>query len=166
MLHPAAVEFIERLSLLAESAGIPRIGGCILGLLVMEESPLSSDELVSRLQVSKGSVSANIRLLESRGVVRRISHLGDRKDRFEVDASFPERMIERSLAEQRSMRLVAMEARSRLPSRYVRAKDALRRIEAFSTISVESMERMLTKWRESAHEDEAAATVHEDVAVS
>lgn len=165
-LHPAAVEFIERVSLLAESAGIPRIGGCILGLLVLEESPLSLDDLASRLQASRGSVSVNVRLLETRGVVRRVSRLGERRDLFEIDESFPVRMIERSLEEQRTMHLAATEARRRLPDRYPGAKAALRRIEAFTSISVESMERIVAQWRERDVAREGSTTAEEGTVAS
>ncbi|MCM2314203.1 MAG: winged helix-turn-helix transcriptional regulator [Thermoanaerobaculia bacterium] len=150
-LHPAAVEFIERLALVVESAGIPRVGGRILGLLIVEGEPLSCRELAARLQVSRGSVSMNTRLLESRGVIHRLSRLGERRDLFGLDDGFPERMIARSLEAQRAMLQLAAEARSRLPARCVRARSDLDRIESFSRIAVETMELMLEKWRNSTH---------------
>jgi DNA-binding transcriptional regulator GbsR (MarR family) len=73
-LYPAAVGFIEQISLLAESAGFPRIGG----LFSVQEEPLSFDELVSLLQISRGSASINTRLLEARSVLRRSCRLGER----------------------------------------------------------------------------------------
>lgn len=147
-LHPASVEFIEQISLISESAGIPRIGGRILGLLVVEEDALSAEDLASLLQISRASVSTNTRLLESHGVIRRVSHLGDRRVLFEIDPSYPDRLIERSLEEQRALRAISTATRLKLPAESVRARAVLRRIEAFTELSVETTERMLQAWRD------------------
>lgn len=57
------MEFIEELALFYEKWGVPRIGGKILGLLLTEEGKLSSEDIASKLAISKGSVSTNLRLL-------------------------------------------------------------------------------------------------------
>jgi DNA-binding transcriptional regulator GbsR (MarR family) len=149
-LHPAAVEFIEQLSLLAESAGLPRAGGSIVGLLVVEEQPLSSDDLAVALQVSRATVSTNIRFLESRGIIRRLSRLGERKDVFEVDSNLPEKMIEQSLASQRAISRLAAETRDRLPESRARSIRLLRRIEELASVWVKAAEAVLETWRASS----------------
>ena len=50
--------------------GLPRSIGEIYGLLFISESSLSLDDLVRRLQISKGSASQGLRLLKSLGAVR------------------------------------------------------------------------------------------------
>ena len=49
--------------------GLPRSIGEIYGLLFISRSPLSLDDLVLRLQISKGSVSQGLRMLKSLGAV-------------------------------------------------------------------------------------------------
>jgi DNA-binding transcriptional regulator GbsR (MarR family) len=50
--------------------GLPRSIGEIYGLLFISPSPLSIDDLVHRLQISKGSASQGLRMLKSLGAVR------------------------------------------------------------------------------------------------
>jgi len=49
--------------------GLPRSIGEIYGLLFISQSPLSLDDLVKRLNISKGSASQGLRLLKSLGAV-------------------------------------------------------------------------------------------------
>lgn len=50
--------------------GLPRSIGEIYGLLFISRSPLSLDDLVCRLDISKGSASQGLRMLKSLGAVR------------------------------------------------------------------------------------------------
>lgn len=50
--------------------GLPRSIGEIYGLLFVSRSPLSLDDLVLRLKISKGSASQGLRMLKSLGAVR------------------------------------------------------------------------------------------------
>lgn len=50
--------------------GLPRSIGEIYGLLFVSRSPLSLDDLVERLRISKGSASQGLRMLKSLGAVR------------------------------------------------------------------------------------------------
>ena len=83
-LHPAAVDFIERMGLNAQADGMPRIAGRIMGLMVLDGGPLAFGELAERLQVSRGSISTNVRLLEGMGVIERVAKPGDRSDYFRL----------------------------------------------------------------------------------
>lgn len=146
-IHPAAVEFIEHLALLAEADGLPRIAGRIVGLLIIRQEPVSFDEIVEQLQVSRGSVSTNTRLLESRGVLRRVSHIGERKDLFDVGPDFLERMSQQQLQRQRAVQRIAAEARRNLPPSHARARDALKRLENITALLVEATEKTLAAWK-------------------
>ncbi len=77
-------EFVEQLGLIGEADGLPRIAGRILGLLVIYGGPLSFAEIAQRLQVSRGSVSTNTRLLEHFGVIERVARPGERQDYFSL----------------------------------------------------------------------------------
>lgn len=66
-LEPGRQRFIEKLGLYYENYGIPRIGGRIIGLILTAEAPVSAEEIVRALSVSRSSVSTNIRLLQMAG---------------------------------------------------------------------------------------------------
>ena len=68
----------------AEKFGFSRIAGQLEGLLLFSRQPMSLDEMAERLEVSKGSVSTNIRLLERWKVARKVYHKGARKNFYEI----------------------------------------------------------------------------------
>lgn len=71
----------------AEKFGFSRIAGQLEGLLLFSRQPMSLDEMAERLEVSKGSVSTNIRLLERWKVVKKVYHRGARKNFYEIRGS-------------------------------------------------------------------------------
>ncbi len=85
-------EFIESLGLILQAEGFPRIAGRLLGIFVLRGGPLSFQELCDTLQVSRGSVSTNTRLLESLGAVERVAVTGERQDYFRLADTPYERM--------------------------------------------------------------------------
>ena len=94
-------DFVERFGLIAQAQGLSRIAGRIMGLIIIEGGPISFGELSKRLQVSRGSISTNTRLLESLGIVERTSRSGERQDYFEI-ASTPYKRLLRVQSEQLS----------------------------------------------------------------
>lgn len=68
----------------AEKFGFSRIAGQLEGLLLFAQQPMPLDEMADRLEVSKGSVSTNIRFLERWKVVRKVYHRGTRKNYYEI----------------------------------------------------------------------------------
>ena len=83
-MHSQTVYLIERMGLVLELEGLPRIAGRIFGLLLVSEDARSLDDLAADLQVSKGSVSTNARLLEQRGLLERLCRPADRRDYYSV----------------------------------------------------------------------------------
>ena len=71
--------FIESMGLFFERQGVPRIGGRILGLLMLAEKPLALGEIAELLRVSLASVSTNVRQLQANGSVEPTSIPGDRR---------------------------------------------------------------------------------------
>jgi DNA-binding transcriptional regulator GbsR (MarR family) len=57
--------------------GLPPSIGEIYGLLFISQSPLSLDDLVQRLKISKGSASQGLRTLKSLGAVRETNGNGN-----------------------------------------------------------------------------------------
>ena len=63
--------------------GLPRSIGEIYGLLFISPAPLSLDDLVRRLHISKGSASQGMRLLKSLGAVREVAGAVERRTYYE-----------------------------------------------------------------------------------
>ena len=63
--------------------GLPRSLGEIYGLLFISKEPLSLDDLVRLLGISKGSVSQGLRTLRTLGAVREATNNGDRRTYYE-----------------------------------------------------------------------------------
>jgi DNA-binding transcriptional regulator GbsR (MarR family) len=66
---------------------LPRSLGEIYGLLYSSEEPLAFDDFVTRLDLSKGSVSEGLRLLRSLGAINLVPVDGSRKDHFTAEVS-------------------------------------------------------------------------------
>jgi DNA-binding transcriptional regulator GbsR (MarR family) len=81
----ATHEFVERVALLYEQSGLPRIAGRILGWLLICDPPLqSATELAAAVGASKGSVSTMTRMLLNMGLISAASKRGDRRDYFHI----------------------------------------------------------------------------------
>ncbi|MFC7338040.1 GbsR/MarR family transcriptional regulator [Haloferula chungangensis] len=65
--------------------GLPRSIGEIYGLLFVAPQPLSLDDFVARLGMSKGSASQGLRTLRDLGAVRETSVEGARRVFYEAD---------------------------------------------------------------------------------
>ena len=66
---------------------LPRSLGEIYGLLYSSREPLAFDDLVTRLDLSKGSVSEGLRWLRSLGAVKLVPVEKSRKDHFTAEIS-------------------------------------------------------------------------------
>jgi DNA-binding transcriptional regulator GbsR (MarR family) len=75
-------EFVAIFSDLADLFGNPRSHGAIYGLLFSSERPLSMDEIIMRLDISKGSASQGLRQLEELGAILRAKEDGERSHTY------------------------------------------------------------------------------------
>ena len=71
----------------ASLIGLPRSIGEIYGLLFCTPKALSFDELVERLQISKGSVSQGLKVLRQLGAVKLHYVPGSRRDHYQPELS-------------------------------------------------------------------------------
>jgi DNA-binding transcriptional regulator GbsR (MarR family) len=67
---------------LVQTLGLPKSYGEIYGLLYASTEPLSFNDLQSRLQLSKGSVSQGLRALRGFGAIKLTPTADDRRDYF------------------------------------------------------------------------------------
>jgi DNA-binding MarR family transcriptional regulator len=85
---PAAVlrdEFIQDYGLAYQTFGLQRLMGCIVGLLLQDDGPVSLDRITEDLQVSKGPVSQIMRRLREHGLVQRVRVPGSRRDYYRAE---------------------------------------------------------------------------------
>jgi len=66
----------------AQALNVPRSIGEIYGLLYASPEPLAMDQVMTRLNISKGSASQGLRWLRDMGAVRTVYVAGDRRDHF------------------------------------------------------------------------------------
>ena len=90
----AEAVFIEKLGMSAQGDGLPRIAGRMMGFFVMYGGPFSFSELAEKLQISRGSVSTNARILLQLGVLDRTAKPGDRQDYYQLANHPYARMLE------------------------------------------------------------------------
>jgi DNA-binding transcriptional regulator GbsR (MarR family) len=93
-LEETRIDFIERTGLISQAEGLPRIAGRIFGMLIFDGEMVSFGDLATRLQVSRASVSTSLRLLQERGLVKRMAKPGERQDYFQLAADPYATMLE------------------------------------------------------------------------
>lgn len=93
-LTPELSRFVEGMGMYFENQGIPRIGGRMLGLLMIAHRPLSAEDLARTLKVSRASLSTNFRSLLTSGLVDKVTLYGDRTTYFVFsDAAMEHRTV-------------------------------------------------------------------------
>jgi DNA-binding transcriptional regulator GbsR (MarR family) len=89
-MAPSALEaaehlFIRRWGEMGASWGISRTMAEIHALLYLSSEPLCTDDVMERLEVSRGNASMNLRQLVNWGLIQRIHRRGDRKEYFDAE---------------------------------------------------------------------------------
>jgi len=74
--------FVDTIGQIGAGLGLSKVASQLYGLLYICNKPLSLDDMVKRLRVSKGNISINIRALEKWGAVRKVWVKGDRRDYY------------------------------------------------------------------------------------
>ncbi|MGJ8670937.1 MAG: GbsR/MarR family transcriptional regulator [Oceanococcus sp.] len=140
-LDPAAADFIERMGLSLEGDGLPRIAGRMWGFFIINGGPCSFADLAQRLQVSRGSVSTNARLLRSLGILQRVARPGDRQDYYQLAENPYESLLSGYIERVNGTCANAETALKQLPPSYKQAKQRLRDMHDFySTVSLRTQE--------------------------
>lgn len=139
--------YVERWGLAFEEDGLPRIAGRIWGwLLVSDPAMQTPQQLAESLDVSKGSVSTNTRLLEQAGLIERVAVPGSRRSHFRIRGDAYETLMERKLAAVVKWRRLGEEGLALLEGTDVSPErlEALRRFYAFIE---EEQRELMERWR-------------------
>lgn len=80
--NEAKQRFIQAWGTLGSNWGINKAMAQIHALLLMSTEPLSTEEIMDELQMSRGNVNMNLRALIDWGIVQREHRVGERKEYF------------------------------------------------------------------------------------
>ncbi|CAM1355488.1 MULTISPECIES: GbsR/MarR family transcriptional regulator [Tenacibaculum] len=84
-LQEAKIKYIQTWGSLATSWGINKTMAQVHALLLVSSEPLSADDIMDMLKISRGNVNMNVRALIDWGIVRKEFVVGERKEFFVAD---------------------------------------------------------------------------------
>jgi hypothetical protein len=146
-LSSERARFIESMGLYFERMGISRIGGRILGLLMISPKPLSAEELAHTLKVSRGSISTNMRALMASGMIERAVLLHERTTYYAYSEAALEQRILTGIQGTLVFRRVAEQGLNILPEGDP-ARGRIERSIEWSDLLVEAFHNTIRDWRE------------------
>src|SRR3989338_5100918 len=88
--------FLDKINNICNKFGLNNIMAQLYVMLYFNNNPLSLDDMVERLKISKGSASVNIRALERYGAVRQVWVKGSRKDYYEAEPDISKIIFDRT----------------------------------------------------------------------
>ena len=109
-LSPLEVEVIDFFVQVSTVLGQPRSFAELYGLLFISPAPLAMDDLIARLQISKGSASQGLKFLRNLGAVQTVYVAADRRVHYEAVAEL-RKLVTRFLSDQVSPHLAGGQAR-------------------------------------------------------
>ena len=83
-LSQSEKEFIEQRGLMSEEDGQPRILGRIWALLMVMGEPIGAANISELLEVSRGSVSTNLKLLDMMEILKKSTQPSSRETFYEI----------------------------------------------------------------------------------
>lgn len=104
-LKEAQEKFIAAWGAFGTQWGINRTMAQIHALLLVSDEPLSADDIMKQLNVSRGNVNMNVRELMTWGIVHKVLKFGERKEFFSAEKDIYKTAIQ-ILKERRKRELV------------------------------------------------------------
>lgn len=145
-LTPELTKFIQSMGVYFENQGIPRIGGLILGLLMIAHEPLSSEDIASLLKVSRGSISTNFRLLIAGGIVEKVTFHGERTAYYIFPEAAWEQLTAAAIQQTAAFRRVVEQGLAVLPP-IDAVRQRFKQMVEWSDFVIESYQKAITEWR-------------------
>ena len=145
-LSPELARFIESMGMYFESYGIPRIGGRILGLLMLAHEPLTADDIAKILKVSRASVSTNMRALTASGMLERTALLHDRATYFIFSEAALEQRMVTGIQSAITFKKVTEQGHATLPENDS-ARARMQRSMEWSDLLVNTFQKAIKEWR-------------------
>jgi DNA-binding transcriptional regulator GbsR (MarR family) len=128
--------------------GLSRIGGRLLGLLMIAEEPLSLDDMATALSVSRASISTNIRLVTTTRMAELVTKPGDRRDYYQFTHDAWGQALHAEMNSLPPLRRMAARALAALDPDDHNARAQLEDLVDFCDFSIEEHHNMIARWRE------------------
>jgi DNA-binding transcriptional regulator GbsR (MarR family) len=129
-----------------EDQGIPRIGGRMLGVLMIAHWPLTAQDIANILGVSRGSVSTNFRLLLTSGLAEKAAVRGDRTTHYVFSDAAMENRIAAGMQSVIAFKKTVQQASEVIPARDP-ARHHIDDSLEWSDLLIESFNRATEQWR-------------------
>src|SRR6266478_3367640 len=84
-LGEARDQFVSQWGVIGSAWGVNRTMAQIHALLITAPAPLSTDDIMAELKISRGNAHSNLRDLTSWGLIRSVVRKGERKEFFEAE---------------------------------------------------------------------------------
>ncbi len=146
-LDPAIEQFITNLGLYFEEFGIPRIGGRMLGLLLVSPQPLAAEEMANKLKVSRASISTNINVLLVSGLAERVGIAGDRRDFYQFPHGGLELIFTTRMKAVTTLANLAEQCLTALGPAHP-ARGSMEELANLANFTASYLQDMLVAWRE------------------
>jgi len=139
--------FVDRVALVFEHAGIPPISGRILGrLLICDPPEQSSAELADYLLASKGAVSTATRMLMEIGVIEKIRRRGSRASWFRAKRGAWGEMLHAEITRVRMLRQLADEGLALMSEAPPERLERLQEFRDFNAFFETELPELVTRW--------------------
>lgn len=145
-LSPELARFIESMGMYFETQGVPRIGGRILGVLLVAHEPLTAEDIGAILKVSRASISTNIRLLTSSGLVEKTSILHNRTTYFMFSETAWEQAMQVGVQKATILKNLIQQGLAALPNNDS-ARERLNRSIQWADLVAEFYQEIHKQWR-------------------
>ncbi len=84
-LLEARKEFLDQWAMLGPAWGVNRTMSQIHALLMIQDEPMNTDQIMAELATSRGNAHANLKELLTWGLLKSVKIPGDRKEYFEAE---------------------------------------------------------------------------------
>ena len=145
-LTPELHRFIQHMGGYFENAGVPPIGGRILGLLMLAHEPLSAEDIASILNISRASISTNFQVLAAAGLAERYTSHADRTTYYVFPDSAWEQAMVLGARRAQAFKRIVEEGLAAMPEKDAARSHLLRGTE-YADLVLEFFRRQIEEWR-------------------
>jgi DNA-binding transcriptional regulator GbsR (MarR family) len=151
-MQPKQEHWIEEVSLYFERYGLAKSLGRIVGLLMISSEPLTLDDLVRQLNISKASASLSTRFGEQAGLIQRVSHTGKRKTLYRLSDNFWYRSLAARLEGYRHLRDLVTGGLQVVDDKPAEVRQRMEEMRDFLSYYLEEYPKLVARWSEQRRE--------------
>lgn len=140
MLDEPGLRYINEVGIAFKKAGMARVGGRIIGLLLLAEQPMSVDEIAAALKVSRTAIVTNLQVGIAIGLIEIASRysLGDhRREYYQIGVDGWEKSLKNGETQVKDMLELAQAGLRIVASDNYAARRRLREMEALYEFTME-----------------------------